>query len=119
MVAGAEDRRMMLQHSFTGDAIKAVLTVVISAAAGWLLSSINKVSRKDLEAELKRIEDALADQKRQISKAFDQNSQMVTRAEFREAIEDIRHGFDKQFDSLKADLRESINGLRDLFKATK
>lgn len=99
----------MLQQSFTGDAIKALLTVVISAAVGWLLSSINKVSRKDLESELHRIEEALADQKRQISKAFEQSSQMMTRAEFRDAIE----RFDKQFDSLKADLRGDIQSLRD------
>lgn len=115
MVTGAEDRRM-LQQSVTGDAVKAFLTVVISAAVGWLLSSLNKVSRKDLEAELKRIEDALADQKRQISKAFDQSSQMMTRVEFREAIDDIRHGFDKQFADLKTDFRAMINDLRESLK---
>lgn len=104
----------MLEQNFTGDAVKAVLTVAISAAVGWLLSSINKVSRKELENELHRIEEALADQKRQISKAFDQNGQMMTRSEFKDAIDGIQQRFDKQFDSLKADLRGDIASLRDL-----
>ena len=111
---GANRTEGLILQSFTGDAIKAVLTVAISAAVGWLLSSLNKVSRKDLENELKRIEEALADQKRQISKAFDQNGQMMTRSEFRDAIDDIRERFDKQFDSLKSDLRGDIQALREL-----
>lgn len=105
---------MLENSSLTVDLIKTFAGLAVSTAVGWLLASFNKVSRKDLETELKRIEDALADQKRQISKAFDQNSQMMTRAEFREAIEDLRHGFEKQFDSLKADLRADIAGLRDV-----
>lgn len=111
---GANRNGRMLQQSFTGDAVKALLTVVISAAVGWLLSSVNKVSRKDLETELKRIENVLDDQKRQISKAFEQGSHMMTREEFREAIDGIQRQFDKQFDSLKTDLRSDIASLRDV-----
>lgn len=113
--------RTMFQGNLTGEVVRVLLVAAISTAVGWLLSSLNKVSRKELE-EIHRqwdkdllefrqsLEKDVARISERVSKFESKSEQLITRTELRDAVD----GLKSQFDALKFDLRGDIASLRDL-----
>jgi hypothetical protein len=101
------------------DLVKTAITVIVSAAVGWLLSSLTKVSSQQLGKTIDELEKrVLTPLTVRVEKLETKAEHFVSRHEVKELIGDLKTGLDSRQIEIRATLNNLYRAVRNIKGAT-
>ena len=82
-----------------GDILTSLLPLAVGALAGWLLNSVKKASKADLTEAVATIE-------RRLDEIEVEQKSFITRAEFRDALRELKDDLGRQHEAVHGQLQE-------------